>query len=151
MPWLDETEPLETMRSLLESNWVSYQEIPKPSIIIANDPEEPISRIDLNFGDYMVITSPSAEQVRYRGNVSYIDRIFPIMITCYTKESRQRMRNMYKEVRAICLIHKHTFPHWHFIRLLSGTREYFNTDLNLWRGEIQLQVESHGVLAETSI
>ena len=151
MVFTEESEPLSDFKDLLDTYWVSYQEIPKPEILVANDPEEPISRINLMDNDYIVITSPSSEQVRYRGNVSYIDRIFPIMVTCYTKESRQRMRNMYKEVRAICLIHKHTFTNWQLIRLLSGTKEYFNQDLNLWRGEIQLQVESHGVTAETTI
>ena len=55
--FVEESDPLKDFKDLLDIYWVSYQSIPRPEILVANDPEEPISRIDLNFGDYIVITS----------------------------------------------------------------------------------------------
>lgn len=150
MTWSDETEPMETLRDLLNDNWVSYLEVPKPDILIANDPDAAISRVDMNFGDYVIISMSGNEDIRMRGNFSYYDRVFPISLNILTKESRQRMRNIFKVIRAICFMKKHDFTGYQLIRL-SRISEMIGTDINIWRAQILLQVESHAVRVETSV
>ena len=151
MPFVEESEPLSTIQSLLNDNWVSYSESPLPEIIIANDPEETISRVDfMNMGDYIIISMSGNEDIRYRGNVTYYDRIFPIALNVLTKESRQRLRDIYKVIRSICFIKKHNFTGWQLIKLLRY-QELVGTDINIWRGQIVLQLENHGIAAEVRI
>ena len=150
MVWTDEVEQLSAMKELLDTYWVAYEEIPKPELVIVNDVDEAISRVNIGYGDYVLISIASPEQIRPRGNFTYQDRISSIMFSILTKESRQRMRNIYKQIRAICGIHKHTFTGWQLIRPMSH-RELFGVDLNIWRGELVVQLENHAVAAETAI
>jgi len=151
MSFTEENEPLVDMKDLLDESWVSYSEVPKPNLLIVNDVEEAISRINLNDGDYILFSLASPEQIRPRGNFIYQDRIAGILFAILTKESRQRMRNIYKEIRTICNINKHIFPNWQLIRPMNY-RELVNTgDISIWRGEFVVQIENHGILAELSI
>lgn len=150
MSFTEESEPLSDFKDLLEDNWVSYQEIPKANIIIANDLDEAISRINLMDSDYIIISMSGNEDIRYRGNIVYYDRIFPVALNMLTKESRQRLRNIYKIVRSICFMNKHIFTGWQLIKLLRY-QELVGTDINIWRGQIFLQFENHAILAETSV
>lgn len=151
MVWINSDEPLGDMKTLLDTNWVEYRDAPKPYLLIVNDVDEAISRINLNESDYLLIRQDGPEQEKYRGNISYHDLIFPIGISIITKENRQRMRNIYKEVRAICFIHKHSFSGWQFIRLLTGCTEMVNENLNIWRGEVRLQLENHAIRSDQTI
>jgi len=149
-PFVEESEPLETLKDLLNDNWVSYQECPLPEILVVNDPDEAISRINLMDNDYVVISMSGNEEIRPRGNFAYNDRIFPIALNILTKESRQRMRNISKIVRSICFMKKHNFTGWQLIRPLRFT-EMIGTDINLWRGQFLLQLENHAVFSEISV
>ena len=148
--WTDEYEPLGKMQELLDENWVEYIDVPKPTLQIVNDPDDAISRIDMWDNDYLLIAMPSPEQIRPRGNFVYHDRITQILLTTATRVSRQRMRNLYKEIRAICFMKKHVFPNWQLLRPISY-RELYGTDQNIWRGEYLVQLENHAVLSETTI
>lgn len=148
MPYIAESEPLTVFRNLLEDNWVEYKEIPKPIFVITNNPEEAIARIDLNRGDYIVIRIDAPESIKYRGNIQYYDRIFSIVLDLWTKKDRQRLRDIWKTVKAICLDKKHNFSGYQLIRLNSYA-EMTTETLNIWRGIIRLTVESHGVAAES--
>ncbi len=150
MAYTSESIPEDSLSTLLDDNWVEYEQIPKPQIIVANLPEEPYARFDMNLGDAIIIRSEVPEQIRYRGNITYIDRIYTLNISIWTKESRQRLRDLYRTIRAICLIKKHDFPSWQLIRLQSY-QELVSVELNIWRGEIRLQLENHGILAETAV
>jgi predicted phosphohydrolase len=148
--FVSENEPLESMRDLLVDNWVNYEEVQIPSIIIANDPDEAISRVNLNESDYIIISAGSGESIRMRGNWSYYDKTFELVLNILTKESRQRLRNIYKVIRSICFINKWNFPNWQLVRLIRY-REYTNTDINIWRSEILVNLENNAILAETSV
>ena len=89
----NESDPLEVMKNLLEDNWVVFEDIPKPAnILVANDPNDPISRVNLNKGDYVIIRAEAQETIRGRGNYHYYDRIYQVSIEFATKESRQRLK-----------------------------------------------------------
>jgi len=149
--WSNEVEPLQDFKNLLDENWVEYSDIPKPYLLIVNDVDEAISRINLNESDYLLISVGSGEQYRMRGNWTYYDKIFEIVFNVLTKENRQRLRNINKEIRSICLINKHSFPNWQLIRPIRY-REYANTgDINIWRGEITVNLENAGIKAEETV
>lgn len=157
MAFTTESEPLDTMRSLIVDNWLETEEIPKPVIIVANQDLESdlesgvYSRIDLaNDGDYIIIRPGGAEQIRYRGNIVYIDKIYPIALELLTTKDRQRLRNIAKMIRSICLDNKWDFTGWQLIKLLSY-EESFMAELNIWRAGLNLQIENYAVLADTLI
>lgn len=148
--YIAESEPLSDFKTLLEDNWVDYIDVPKPNVVIANDPEETVARVNLQDGDYVIISYSSSEQIRPRGNFTYEDHIVSILFTFLTKKDRQRMRDIYREIRGICSIKKHDFPNWQLIRPMNH-RELINTDLNIWRGEFIAQIENHAVLMVASL
>ena len=150
MSFIEESEPLEIMKSLLEDNWVEYRETPKPIVLVANSSDEPYARFDMNEGDHIILRMGAPEIVRYRGNITYHDRIYSMGLSIWTKESRERLRNLYKVIRSICFIKKHIFSEWQLIRLASY-QEMINSELNIWRGEITLTLENHAVLSETLV
>lgn len=149
MGYVAEVVPESTMKDLIEDNWVDYLDTPKPDILIANDPDEAISRFDLNNGDVIVIRG-DPEQIRPRGNFTYYDRIQGLNISFYTMKDRQRLKDMYKMIRAICFIKKHTFTGWQLIRPISY-QEMVMESLNIWKAEIRLQLENNAITCETTI
>jgi hypothetical protein len=151
MGWQIEEDPLETMKKLLNDNWRSYAEVPKPTeIIVQNETDNPISRLDLNLGDSVIIKMDGSELIRQRANFTYFERVFPIVIEFYTKQSRSQLRNIGKMIRAICTDRMHSFDGYQLIRLKDYT-EAVEENLNIWRGTQRLQVESAAVCAEKPI
>jgi len=151
MSWQIEKDPLEIMRKLLDDNWVSYEDAPKPyDIIVQNDPNDPKLRVDLNLGDIVIIKMDGAEMIRQRSNFQYFDRAFPISIEFRTKVSRKRLRNMGRMIRAICSEHMHSFEGYQLIRL-KEYMEMVEETLNIWKGVQRLQVEAAAICAEKSI
>jgi hypothetical protein len=150
MAFLEESDPCETMRVLLDENWVEYQEVPKPEIIVMNDDSDPVARFNNSETDFIIISMGGPERIQYRGNIVYHDRVYPLTISFYTKESRQRLRNIYKIIRSICFINKHDFDEWQLIRMQSY-QELVNDALNIWKGNMQIQLENHAVCSETEV
>ena len=145
-----ESEPLTTMQALLTDNWVVYSTTPLPIFLVANDSTEPYVRFDMNAGDHVIIRMSGSENIRYRGNIIYYDRIYPMGLSIWTKTSRQRLRNLYKVIRSICFMKKHNFSGWQLIRL-GSYQEMVNESSNVWRGEINLVVENHGIRSEEAV
>jgi hypothetical protein len=128
---------------------VNYPEAPTPEIQIVNDAEDAVAKISVWETDYILIAT-STEDIRPRGNFTYFDRVVQIQMTAVTKSSRQRLQNMYKELRSIMFINKHIFPNWQLIRPISH-KEMVERDLNIWRSDFTVQLENHCILADTSI
>jgi hypothetical protein len=144
-----ESEPEKDFKDLLDTYWKETEDFPKPEMLIVNDVDEAISRINLNDDDYILIAMQSSENFTPRGNIHYYDRVIPgLTATILSKESRQRIKNLSKMVRAIVWDRKHNFPHYQLIKPV-GYRELINTDLNIWRAEITFQVEAHAIAVET--
>lgn len=149
--WNNETEPLDTMKNLISNNWAEYKYTPKPyEIMVQNEEVNPVSRFDLNLGDVIIIRMDGTEQIRQRSNFQYFDRIFPIAIEFYTKNSRGRLRNMGKMIRAICEVNKHNFGDYQLIRL-KGYIEMVEENLNIWKGIQMVQVESAALCQESPL
>jgi hypothetical protein len=149
--WTEELDPLEVLKDLLNDNWVDHEETPKPrEILVQNEVDNTTARFDLTLGDVIVIKMEGMEQIKQRGNFQYFDRAFPIMIEFYTKESRSRLRNLGKMIRAICSANKHDFDGYQLIRLREYT-EMVEENLNIWKGIQKVQVESAAVCQEEPI
>jgi hypothetical protein len=144
-----ESQPENDFQDIINTYWKETEDFPKPEVMIVNDVNEAISRIDLNNSDYLLINMPSPENFKPRGNIHYYDRVITgLTAIILTKESRQRVKNLSKMVRAIVWDRKHNFPNYQLIKPI-GYRELVNTDLNIWRAEITFQVEAHCILVET--
>ena len=147
MTYSKENIPAEDLKEFIDKNWVSYQKLPKPTIIVVNSEEDMQIRFDMgNQGDHIVIRTEGAENIRYRGNISYIDRNYPLIAEIWTVNGRQRLRDIWKQIRNISIGHKWEFPNYQLVRIISHT-EMVNEEANIWRGVINLLVESAGVIA----
>jgi len=144
-----ESMPENDLKDILNQYWKDTEDFPKPEIIVVNDVDETIARTDLTNSDALLINMPSAENFRGRGNLVYYDRVIPsLQVIILTRDSRQRLKNLSKMVRAIVWDRHHFFPNYQLIKPV-GYRELVNTDLNIWRAEITFSVESHAIKVET--
>lgn len=141
--------PQDTLSALLTKNWISFKEMPRPEIVVANDPEDAISRFNTGDGDYIIISQGGPEIIKYRGNVQYYDRAFPLTAELYSKKDRQRIRDMWWQFKGIIFDHLFGFQGYQIIRLKSYT-EMVNGNLNIWKAEIKISVESAGVCIDTA-
>ena len=148
MAFTDECNPIEDMVALLKEKWEEYEDCPRPEIMAANETDDP--RQMMNFGphDAVVVKMEGVEQLRQRGNFEYYDRICPLIIEAWTSESRQRLWNLIKMIRAICNDNKHDFPDYHLIRY-SGYTEMMEENLKIWKGSFKLTLESHCICVDT--
>ena len=137
--------PPEDLKTLIETYWISYQKLPKPTIIVANSEDDLQVKFDMgNQGDHIIIKTDGNENIKYRGNINYLDRSYPLGLEIWTVNGRQRLRDIWKQVGIMCLNHKWEFPNYQLIRILSYT-EMVNEEANIWRAVIKLMVESAGV------
>ena len=143
-----EIEPLTSMKMLLENNWPNYGEIPSPVVLVANLSSEPFARFDLNEGDYIILRAEGPERIEYRGNFKYFDRIYIIIIDIWSKESRGRIKDIYRTIRAIVFDKMHDFNDYQLIRT-QDYREYMTEQLNVWKASLNIRLESHGLPADT--
>lgn len=147
--YIAESIPPDLMKKLLDKNWISVRNMPKPDIIVANDPEDARARFDMSNSDVITITTGGAETIKYRGNVHYYDRIYPLTIEVWTKVDRQRLRDIWRQLKGIVFDHLFAIKGYQIIRLQSYT-EMVNDALNIWKAQIRLTVEAAGVCIETN-
>ena len=147
--YVAEATPPELMKSLLVKNWISYSKMPKPDIIVANDSEDARARFDLTTGDVITIISSGPEIIKYRGNVHYYDKSYPLMLECWTRVDRQRLRDMYKQIKGIVFDHLFAIEGYQIIKLQSYT-EMVNDALNIWKSQVKLTVDAAGVCIDSN-
>jgi len=148
--YVAETIPEDVMKDILDTYWPKISEVPKPKIIVKNDPDDPFVRWNERDGDILVISNDSPEQIKYRGNINYYDRAYPLTIEFRSMKSRQRVRDMWRIVKAICFARKWNFTGYQLIRLQSY-QESTNSALNCWRGVQKIIVEAGGVAVEALV
>ena len=146
--FVKDPDPLEDMKTLLSEHWKSYKQSKIPQILVANAADDPRIRADLSMGDVIVIKQDGLEKLTQRYNFSYYDRLFPIVIEIYTKDSRQRMRDLGKMVRVVINDNIHFFPTYQLMRYKGYSEEVGDT-LNIWRGKFRFQLESNAICVES--
>jgi len=136
------------MKDLLDTYWIERRETPTPRFMVINDPDDSESRIDYNMCDIIIVTTDGSEQLKFRGNIQYYDRIVPVSLDIRTMENRQRLHDIYKMLRMILFNRKHDFPNYQLIKML-GYQEMVNQEKNIWRGVFRVQLENNAIPAET--
>jgi hypothetical protein len=150
MNYSAESSPPETMKDLIDSRWVSFKNVPKPTVIVSNDATDPYIRFNLNDGaDIIIIYQSGPEMIKYRGNISYYDKSFPLQLDIWTKQDRQRLRDIWKEIKGIIFDHLFGFTGYQIIRI-KGYTEMVNDSVNVWKGQVKLSVDAAGVCVETN-
>jgi hypothetical protein len=147
LPFTNEPDPLNELKILLSEKWPNFQEVKIPQILVANDADDPRIRACLSDGDVIVIKQDGLEKLTQRYNFTYYDRLFPVVIEMWTKESRQRMRNLGRMVRAIINDNIHKQQSYQLIRY-KGIEEAVDDTLNIWRGKFRFQLESNAICIE---
>lgn len=152
MTYLAETIPEEIFRDLIDEYWnrAAGSEIVKPTIVIPNNADDPFNRIDLANGDALVIKSEGPEMVKYRGNVHYYDKTYPLSLEFRTTEDRQRIRNFWRITRKIIFSNIWVFNSagYQLVRIVNY-QESVGADLKIWRCVVKISLESAGISIET--
>jgi hypothetical protein len=146
--YVAESVPEEVMFDLLNDNWPKITEVPKPLLIIKNNAEDPFLRVNLIDTDALVISPESPEQIKYRGNIHYYDRAYTLVLEFRSIKNRQRVRDIWRIIRAICFSKKWNFTGYQLIRLQTY-QEAVNENLKIWKGTIRIIVEAAGVSVES--
>ena len=149
--FVNESEPLSELKTLITENWIVLPETPLPQILIVNDPEDAISKIDFRDVDYLLLSMNGNEQITMRGNWIYWDHLWPVLITIATVVDRQRLQNIKKMLRTILFVEKYLLPTWERIKLQSYAEMFGQGDINIWRGQLAIMLENYAVLAENTI
>ena len=132
--------------SELNTQW-NASNVTKPQLVELNGPEG-IFRIDLNRADYIIGQpgSPTMEETPI-GNWKFVDRTYSVTLTVHTRDSRQRLYDLMREVRKICHVRRHEMTNFQRLQFLN-----FNEDTteqaNVWTGTVTVQMVNQNVLAE---
>jgi hypothetical protein len=132
--------------SELNTQW-NASNVTKPQLVELNGPEG-IFRIDLNRADYIIGQpgSPTMEETPI-GNWKFVDRTYSVTLSVQTRDSRQRLYNLMREIRKICHVRRHEMTNFQRLQFLN-----FNEDTteqaNVWTGTVSVQLVNQNVLAE---
>ena len=132
--------------SELNTQW-NASNVTKPQLVELNGPEG-IFRIDLNRADYIIGQpgSPTMEETPI-GNWKFVDRTYSVTLTVHTRDSRQRLYDLMREVRKICHVRRHEMTNFQRLQFLN-----FNEDTteqaNVWTGTVTVQMVNQNLLAE---
>ena len=132
--------------SELNTQW-NASNVTKPQLVELNGPEG-VFRIDLNRADYIIGQpgSPTMEETPI-GNLKFVDRTYSVTLTVHTRDSRQRLYDLMREVRKICHVRRHEMTNFQRLQFLN-----FNEDTteqaNVWTGTVTVQMVNQNVLAE---
>ena len=142
----DEIIPIDEVMAALTSQW-NASNVTKPQLVELNGPEG-VFRIDLNRADYIIGQpgSPTMEETPI-GNWKFVDRTYSVTLTVHTRDSRQRLYDLMREVRKICHVRRHEMTNFQRLQFLN-----FNEDTteqaNVWTGTVTVQMVNQNVLAE---
>ena len=132
--------------SELNTQW-NASNVTKPQLVELNGPEG-VFRIDLNRADYIIGQpgSPTMEETPI-GNWKFVDRTYSVTLSVQTRDSRQRLYNLMREIRKICHVRRHEMTNFQRLQFLN-----FNEDTtehaNVWTGSVSVQLVNQNVLAE---
>ena len=132
--------------SELNTQW-NASNVTKPQLVELNGPEG-IFRIDLNRADYIIGQpgSPTMEETPI-GNWKFVDRTYSVTLTVHTRDSRQRLYDLMREVRKICHVRRHEMTNFQRLQFLN-INEDTTEQANVWTGTVTVQMVNQNVLAE---
>lgn len=155
MPYSNETIPSFAIYKILEQNWEENSgATPKPRLFEVGEPGMPL-RIDMGSflqtgrRDLIIIrpVSPTMDEVPI-GNWTYANRKTRLNLEIYSRESKQRLYNIFAEVRRIIHLKMHSTVGYQRIQFVAFN-ETTEESLNFWVGEAVLECINNAVLMET--
>ena len=140
--------PVTEVLAELNTNW-NASNVVKPQLLEMTGDTDSI-RIDLNRGDYLIARpgSPTLEETPV-GNWKYVNRLYNVVVDIQTKQNRQRLYDLMREIRKICHVRRHGLTNFQRLQFQNFDEEV-GEQVNVWLGSIQLQTVNENVLAETS-
>ena len=150
-------EPLSLvmLKTLFEANWSTWEgNIPQPTFTIVppgyNQPDgSRQGRYDLLRGDRVILRIvPPGKTYEFVGfALDYIRERLNIELEVNTKESQQRLWNLFKELRRIIMANRKNpnVTGFHILKL-SGFNELTQEQLNVYQGIMRISCENDGVV-----
>ena len=123
-----------------------------PKVIeVTGSTNDPL-RFNLNMGDVVFgrAGDPAQEETPI-GNWTYGNRVYNIVLEVYTTNSggRQRLYDIVGEIRRICHARMHSLTSFQRIKFVSFS-EATQDQVNIWTGNITIQLENNAFLLETT-
>jgi len=140
--------PQDDVKALLDAQW-NASNVTEPNYIEVTGANDPL-RFNLNRADYIIGRAGSPEIQEFPiANYKYGNRVYSVVLELYTKDSRQRLYNLMREVRRVCHDRIHSLSNFQRITFNSFAED--NSDqANVWVGTIDLELQNNAVLLETS-
>ena len=144
----NEPMPASDVLDELNSQW-SSSNVTEPNYIevtVANDP----IRFNLNRADYIIGRAGTPEIQEFPiANYKYGNRVYKVTLEVYTKNSRQRLYNLMREVRRVCHARVHSLTNFQRIKF-QDFNEANSEQVNIWTGTVTVQLENNAILLETT-
>lgn len=149
MTYAAEILPADIVSTMLSSYWDTHGNyIPMPNFFVLNDGTNSQIRVDLQRGDYLILAAEvPAEEETPIANWNYGHKTTKVQIEVSTKENRQRLYDLKREIRRIVHTQTHLVTGYYRIKYVSFN-ELVGEYLNIWVGEIVIELESHAILLE---
>lgn len=157
MVYTDEAIPTAAILTAFSQNWNENSgNTPLPQFFDVGQPGNPL-RIDmasfLNTGMREVIilrpVAPTMDEVPI-GNWHYGNRKTRINLEIYSRVSKQRLYNIFAEVRRILHLRMHSVVGYQRVQMVAFN-ELTEESLNFWIGEVVVELTNNAVLMEGRI
>ena len=80
-------------------------------------------------------------------NYKYGNRTYRVTLEVYTKDSRQKLYNLMREIRRVCHARVHSLSNFQRITFNSFTEDN-NEQANVWVGTVDIELVNNAVLLE---
>jgi len=105
-------------------------------------------RFNLNRADYIIGRAGSPEiQETPIANYKYGNRVYRVVLEVYTKDSRQKLYNLMREIRRICHARVHSLSNFQRITF-NQFAEDNSEQANVWVGTVDIELVNNAVLLE---
>lgn len=146
-----EPVPVEDVKDALAAEWVFgnvANTTVNPLFIEVNGDAERL-RFNLNVNDSLLIRAGMpAMAENFIGNYKYGNRVYNVDIEIWTKNERQRLYDLMREVRRSVHNTKHSltnFQRWQVVNFIERTE----AQQNIWMGTMTIVLENNSILLET--
>ena len=142
----NEPMPASDVLDELNSQW-SSSNVTEPNYIEVTGANDPI-RFNLNRADYIIGIAGTPEIQEFPiANYKYGNRVYKVTLEVYTKNSRQRLYNLMREVRRVCHARVHSLTNFQRITFNSFTEDN-SEQVNVWVGTVDIELQNNAVLLE---
>ena len=142
----NEPMPASEVLDELDSQW-NASNVTEPNYIEVTGANDPV-RFNLNRADYIVGRAGAPEiQETPIANYKYGNRVYRVVLEVYTKDSRQRLYNLMREIRRICHARVHSLTNFQRITF-NQFAEDNSEQVNVWVGTVDIELVNNAVLLE---